>query len=62
MHTIGSLMKRKHTPPKTLPQAFGFREGTDLDKLSRLVDELEAEHFASREQSQRRQREQDDPA
>jgi hypothetical protein len=55
-------MSRKHTPPKTVPHAFGCKEGTDLDKLNQLVDELEAEHFVSRERSKRRQREQDDPA
>jgi hypothetical protein len=55
-------MERKHAPPKTGPHSFGFRQGTDLDKLNQLVDELEAEHFVSSEQSQRRQREQDGPA
>ena len=44
-------MRRKNSPPKTLPHSFGFREGTDLDKLNRLLDELEAEHFVTRQQS-----------
>ena len=55
-------MRRMPAPTKTVSHAFGFREGTDLDKLNQLVDELEAENFVWRELSQRRQREQDDPA
>jgi hypothetical protein len=33
---------------KTIPHAFGFRPGIDLDKLNQLVDELEAEEYAAR--------------
>lgn len=41
---------RAATPPNvvTRPHAFGFKPGVDLDKLNQLVDELEAEAFASR--------------
>ena len=34
-------------PPKTIPHAFGFRPGIDLDKLNQLVDDLEAEELAN---------------
>ena len=30
------------------PHAFGFKPGTDLDRLNQLVDELEAEEAARR--------------
>jgi len=30
---------------RTIPHAFGFRPGIDLDKLGELVDELEAEGY-----------------
>jgi hypothetical protein len=33
---------RPRSAPKTIPHAFGFRPGIDLDKLNQLVDELEA--------------------
>lgn len=33
---------------KTLPHAFGFKPGLDLDKLNQLVDDLEAETLAER--------------
>lgn len=42
---------RHHTAPKTIPHAFGFRPGIDLDKLSQLADELEAETYAAGQQS-----------
>ncbi|MFO1187207.1 MAG: hypothetical protein U1E87_06995 [Alphaproteobacteria bacterium] len=44
---------------KTLPHAFGFKPGIDLDKLGQLADELEAEEYAltvKRHDSPRRQR------
>ncbi|MBV9018295.1 MAG: hypothetical protein JO058_21805 [Alphaproteobacteria bacterium] len=34
---------RPQSPPRTVPHSFGFRPGIDLDKLSQLADELEAE-------------------
>jgi hypothetical protein len=40
-----------HAVPKTIPHAFGFRPGIDLDKLNQLADELEAEAHAAGEQS-----------
>jgi hypothetical protein len=42
---------RRHLAPRTIPHAFGFRPGIDLDKLNQLVDELEAEGFATAHQS-----------
>lgn len=57
---------RQGAAPKTIPHAFGFRPGIDLDKLNQLVDELEAESYAAALQSpgrlRRRQRAQHDPA
>jgi hypothetical protein len=38
---------RAQTVPKTIPHAFGFRPGIDLDKLNQLTDELEAETYAA---------------
>ncbi len=38
---------RRGAAPRTIPHAFGFRPGVDLDKLSQLVDELEAETYAA---------------
>jgi hypothetical protein len=38
---------RRHATPKTIPHAFGFRPGIDLDKLNQLADELEAEAYAA---------------
>lgn len=35
--------RRRRTTPKTIPHAFGFRPGVDLDKLNQLTDELEGE-------------------
>jgi hypothetical protein len=40
-------MTEKSTAPRTISQAFGFRPEIDLDKLNQLVDELEAEGYAS---------------
>jgi hypothetical protein len=42
---------RRHTAPKTIPHAFGFRPGIDLDKLNQLADELEAETYAAGQRS-----------
>ena len=42
---------RQRSAPKTIPHAFGFRPGIDLDKLNQLVDELEAETYAAGQQS-----------
>ena len=45
---------RRHAAPKTLPHAFGFRPGIDLDKLNQLADELEAEGYAGEQRRPRR--------
>jgi hypothetical protein len=37
---------RRRPGPTTIPHAFGFRPGIDLDKLNQLADELEAEAYA----------------
>jgi hypothetical protein len=42
-----AAMPRPHAAPKTIPHAFGFRPGIDLDKLNQLADELEAESYAT---------------
>jgi hypothetical protein len=42
-----------HAAPKTIPHAFGFRPGIDLDKLNQLADELEAEAYAAGQQFER---------
>ena len=42
---------RQRLAPKTIPHAFGFRPGIDLDRLNQLVDELEAETYAAGQQS-----------
>src|ERR1700751_5323659 len=47
---------RRHPAPKTIPHAFGFRPGIDLDKLNQLVDELEAETYAAGQRREPRQR------
>jgi|SRR5271166_4454389 len=47
---------RRRTAPKTVPHAFGFRPGIDLDKLNQLVDELEAETYAAGQRSRSRLR------
>lgn len=38
---------RRQRPTRTIPHAFGFRPGIDLDKLNQLVDEFEAEAYAA---------------
>jgi hypothetical protein len=40
-------MSGNDSTPKTFSHAFGFRPGTDLDKLNQLSDELEAEVYAA---------------
>jgi hypothetical protein len=40
-----------HAVPKTIPHAFGFKPGIDLDKLNQLADELEAEAYAAGQRS-----------
>ena len=47
---------RRGHAPKTIPHAFGFRPGIDLDKLNQLADELEAEAYAAGQQSKPRSR------
>ncbi len=45
---LGEAAKsRRHPAPRTIPHAFGFRPGIDLDKLNQLVDELEGEAYAT---------------
>jgi hypothetical protein len=39
---------RQRRAIKTIPHAFGFRPGLDLDKLNQLIDELEADDYAAR--------------
>ena len=57
---------RRHLAPRTIPHAFGFRPGIDLDKLNQLADELEAEAYAAGHQStsasQQARRTRHDPA
>ena len=49
---FGEQAKPRHrTALKTIPHAFGFRPGIDLDKLNQLADELEAEAFAAGQRS-----------
>jgi hypothetical protein len=49
---LGEAAKpRRRTAPKTIPHAFGFKPGIDLDKLNQLVDELEAETYAAGQRS-----------
>ena len=51
---LGEAAKpRRHAAPKTIPHAFGFRPGIDLDKLNQLADELEAETYAANQGSRR---------
>jgi hypothetical protein len=38
---------RKQPVPRTIPHAFGFRPGIDLDKLRKFADELEDEIYAA---------------
>jgi hypothetical protein len=42
---------RRHSAPRTIPHAFGFKPGIDLDKLNQLVDELESEAYAAGQRS-----------
>ncbi len=44
---LGEAARPQQDPPKTIPHAFGFRPGIDLDKLNQLADELEVEEFAA---------------
>jgi hypothetical protein len=44
---LGEAGRRPQRPPKTIPHAYGFRPGVDLDKLNQLADELEAEAFVA---------------
>ena len=45
---LGEEAKPRRGPaPRTIPHAFGFRPGIDLDKLNQLVDEIEAETYAT---------------
>jgi hypothetical protein len=54
---LGEQAKRpQHKAPKTIPHAFGFRPGIDLDKLNQLADELEAEGYAVAQQAQARRK------
>jgi hypothetical protein len=55
---------RRHTAPRTIPHAFGFRPGIDLDKLNQLADELESEAYAGgqRPRARLRQAARHDPA
>jgi hypothetical protein len=53
---------RRHAAPKTIPHAFGFKPGIDLDKLNQLADELEAEAYAAGQRSELQQVERHDPA
>jgi len=44
---LGMTEKPVQPPPfRVVPHDFGFRPGTDLDRLNQLVDELEAEEVA----------------
>jgi hypothetical protein len=54
-------MTGKYTAPKTIPHAFGFRPGIDLDKLNQLADELETEAYAASQRSGLRQTAPSDP-
>lgn len=45
---LGKQAKPRRHTLRTIPHAFGFRPGIDLDKLNQLADELEAEDYAAR--------------
>ena len=48
---IGLGMTDKPVQPEPFtvtPHSFGFRPGTDLDRLNQLVDELDAEEAAKK--------------
>jgi hypothetical protein len=53
---LGEQAKPHREAPKVLSHSFGFRPGTDLDKLNRLADELEAETYAAGQQVDPKQR------
>jgi hypothetical protein len=61
---LGEAAKpRRQAAPKTMPHAFGFKPGIDLDKLNQLADELEAEEYALRQSEPARRRQaRHDPA
>lgn len=44
---LGQAGRRTDRPPKTIPHSYGFRPGTDLDRLNQLADELEVESFVA---------------
>jgi hypothetical protein len=48
MNAMPTTKKPQQPPPKTIPHAFGFRPGIDLNKLNQLADELEAEAYAAK--------------
>jgi hypothetical protein len=37
--------EKKRAPFKVIPHSFGFKPGIDQNKLSQLLDQLEAEEF-----------------
>lgn len=44
---LGTRSKSPRMPPfKVEAHAFGFKPGTDTDRLNQLVDEMEADEFA----------------
>ena len=46
---LGMTDKPVQPPPFTVePHAFGFRPGTDLDRMNQLADELEAADTAKK--------------
>ena len=46
---LGLSGKPSKTPHFVVePHGFGFKPGVDLDRMNQLVDELEAEHTASK--------------
>jgi len=60
---LGELARpRPHLAPKTIPHAFGFRPGIDLDKLNQLADELEAEAYAASQRTSLPRAARHDPA
>ena len=43
---LKEIEKEKKRPPfKVIPHSFGFRPGIDQNKLSQLLDQLDAEEF-----------------
>lgn len=51
----------QHAAPRTIPHAFGFLPGIDLDKLNQTADELEAEGYAARLKSGAQRKSRHDP-